>query len=98
MEHHDKYINLDKAMEEIRNQKDLLFTPDDVYQLLRQLRFQDGFNIVHCEDCMYYSSTNWILDKTKENVCDCKNNVIEYPYPSDYCSLGRFRDDGNASN
>jgi len=98
MEHHDKYINLDKAMEEIRNQKDLLFTPDDVYQLLRQLRFQNGFYLVHCEDCKFYTTTNWMEARSKEQICDCKNNVIEFPDPDDYCSLGVFRDDGNASN
>ena len=95
MEHHDKYINLDKAMEEIRNQNDkgLLFTPDDVYQLLRQIRFQDGFHLVHCEDCKYYSATDWIEARALGETCDCALDVIVLPNPDDYCSLGVFRNE-----
>lgn len=98
METHEKYVNIDKLIALIQEQKDFLFTPEDMYQLLRDERYLHGFNLVHCEDCKFYSATNWIDAKLHEQMCDCKINVIEFPNPDDYCSLGVFRNDENGNN
>ena len=93
MKHHDRYINLDKVMKEIREQKDFLFTPDDVYDLLRHQRFLNGFKLVHCEDCKFYTANNWIEARANNEPCECINHVIDSPLPNDYCSLGVFRNE-----
>ena len=56
----DKYINLDKAMKQIKDayQAGSLYTPEDVYQLLRDERYLNGFKLVHCEDCKFYTASN----------------------------------------
>jgi hypothetical protein len=94
----DKYINLDKAMKQIRDayQAGSLYTPDDVYQLLRDIRFLDGFHMVTCENCKYYK--HGYSNSGNPLWFECVKDVIDLPAPDDYCSLGVFRDDGNASN